>query len=126
LEHFIMYQKAMNMGDIYTATLIMKAPTPAEAKALGRTVKPYDDAQWSAVRYDIMVEGIRIKMEAFPVLAEQLKATKGRFIGEASPYDAIWGIGVAVDHATANDPAQWKGENLLGRAWMRVREELLM
>ncbi len=43
---------------------------------------------------------------------------------EASPYDAIWGIGLTKDHSDANQPQNWKGLNLLGFVLMEVRDEL--
>lgn len=38
---------------------------------------------------------------------------------QASPRDRIWGVGYDAEHAEANR-ADW-GENLLGKALMRVR-----
>jgi len=43
---------------------------------------------------------------------------------EASPNDAIWGIGMAEDQARVTPPEKWKGLNLLGKALTRVRNEL--
>jgi predicted NAD-dependent protein-ADP-ribosyltransferase YbiA (DUF1768 family) len=43
---------------------------------------------------------------------------------EASPVDAIWGIGLAADDPRASQPAQWPGLNLLGFALMAVRARL--
>ncbi|MNU07999.1 hypothetical protein D3C72_2538620 [compost metagenome] len=43
---------------------------------------------------------------------------------EASPVDAIWGIGLAATDAAAQDPRTWKGLNLLGYALMAARDEL--
>lgn len=41
---------------------------------------------------------------------------------QASPRDRIWGIGFAAEEAEGRR-AEW-GENLLGKALMRVRERL--
>lgn len=46
-----------------------------------------------------------------------------KIIAEASPQDAIWGIGMAEDHPNVNDTSLW-GPNLLGKALMKVREAL--
>jgi ribA/ribD-fused uncharacterized protein len=43
---------------------------------------------------------------------------------EASPVDAIWGIGLAEENPQATVPSQWKGLNLLGFALMNVREQI--
>jgi ribA/ribD-fused uncharacterized protein len=50
--------------------------------------------------------------------------TKERILVEASPVDAIWGIGMASDHKDIHNPEKWRGLNLLGFALMEVREEL--
>jgi len=57
-------------------------------------------------------------------LKEFLLNTGDRVIVEASPYDRIWGIGMATTDANAENPARWKGLNLLGFALMEVRERL--
>ena len=43
---------------------------------------------------------------------------------EASPVDAIWGIGLAASDPLAVEPATWQGLNLLGFALMEVRRRL--
>lgn len=43
-------------------------------------------------------------------------------IMKASPYDRIWGIGFSAANAGVNTD-NW-GENLLGKALMRVRDRL--
>ncbi len=45
-------------------------------------------------------------------------------LGEASPVDNIWGIGMAKADENIYNPERWKGENLLGFALMEVRDEL--
>ena len=39
--------------------------------------------------------------------------------------DAIWGIGLGVREALERDPSSWPGLNLLGKALMVVRDEML-
>ena len=51
-------------------------------------------------------------------------ATKEHILVEASPVDAIWGIGLAVDDPQLANPQQWRGQNLLGFILMRVRTVL--
>jgi len=57
-------------------------------------------------------------------LKKYLLQTEEKIIVEASPADAIWGIGMATDNPQINNPKNWKGENLLGYALMEVRNQL--
>ena len=58
-------------------------------------------------------------------LKESLVATGNAILAEASPYDKIWGIGVSTQTTTYfQDVKNWKGENLLGKALMEVRDKL--
>jgi ribA/ribD-fused uncharacterized protein len=53
-----------------------------------------------------------------------LLGTGSRVLVEASPQDAIWGIGLAADDDRAASPENWPGLNLLGFALMEVRHQL--
>ena len=57
-----------------------------------------------------------------PELKEFLLNTGDSILVEASPVDAIWGIGLAADDPAAAEPHNWQGQNLLGFALMRVRD----
>ena len=53
-----------------------------------------------------------------------LLSTGDSVLVEASPYDNIWGISLAASSPEAQNPVQWRGQNLLGFALMEVRDEL--
>ena len=38
--------------------------------------------------------------------------------------DRIWGVGLAVEDARIFDERKWRGQNLLGKALMEVRDYL--
>jgi ribA/ribD-fused uncharacterized protein len=124
-EHYMMAQKAELFNDTETLALILNAPTPAAAKALGRQVRGFDDARWLAQRFAVVVRANQAKFAQNPELDEVLKKTGSAIIVEASPVDRIWGIGLAKADAQANDPNQWRGLNLLGFALMQVRDQRL-
>jgi ribA/ribD-fused uncharacterized protein len=119
-----MYQKALQFGDDEVARRILAAKTPSQARQLGRQVRNYDDAVWTARRYDVMVETLRYKARVCPEFSEALRATLGKMLVEGSPSDRIWGVGLAKDDPAIADEANWRGQNLLGRALMQVRQEI--
>lgn len=124
-EHYMMAEKARLFGDEASRLRIVHSRTPAEAKTLGRKIRHFDEAMWLQQRFEIVVRGNVAKFTQHPALAAYLLGTGQRVIVEASPYDAIWGIGLTAHDAAANDPTQWRGLNLLGFVLMVVREQLL-
>jgi ribA/ribD-fused uncharacterized protein len=123
-EQWMMYSKAMLFNDVITAKKILQTSDPRKQKALGREVKGYDDTLWNDQRALIVLAGCFEKFVQHDDLAEVLLATEDLEIVEASPYDTIWGIGLAAEDPRATDKSQWKGQNLLGKVTMDVRAEL--
>lgn len=123
-EHFMMWRKARLFGDEATAARVLEVSHPNEAKTLGRLVAGFDEATWADERFGIVVEGSLAKFGQHRPLREFLLGTGGRILVEASPLDRVWGIGMAAADASADEPARWRGRNLLGFALMRARHEL--
>jgi ribA/ribD-fused uncharacterized protein len=123
-EHFMMARKAALFGDETIRTRILRAPTPLEAKQLGRRVANFDETVWERERFAIVVAANHAKFSQNPALRAFLLATRDKVLAEASPLDSIWGIGLAADHPDAAHPARWPGLNLLGFALMEVRARL--
>ncbi|HWO19495.1 MAG TPA: NADAR family protein [Kofleriaceae bacterium] len=124
-EQYMMHGKALLFGDAEVAAEILAADHPRKHKALGRKVRGFDDARWKREREAIVRAGNHAKFTQNAALREQLLATRGTTLVEASPYDRIWGIGLAASDPRAQDPAKWRGQNLLGRILTALREELL-
>ena len=59
------------------------------------------------------------------VVLEALLATAGTELVEASPMDRIWGVGLSSEDPRIQDPATWRGQNLLGKVLTRLSEDLL-
>ena len=123
-EHFMMAEKARLFGDEETRAEILKADKPKNAKQLGRRVKNFDDARWQEHRFEFVIEGNLAKFAQSPELQSFLIGTGDTVLVEASPLDRIWGIGLGANAEHAQDPAQWRGLNLLGFALMEVRKRL--
>lgn len=124
-EQYMMYGKAMLFGDAEIAGEILEATSPRQHKALGRKVRNFDEAVWKRNREAIVTDGSRAKFAQNAMLRQALLDTVGTELVEASPFDRIWGIGLAATDARATDPSQWRGQNLLGKILTRVRDELL-
>ena len=124
-EQFMMHGKAMLFGDADVAAAILAAEHPRDHKALGRKVSGFDEAVWNRERERIVYAGNRAKFTQDQQLLDTLLATKGTTLVEASPFDKIWGIGLAESDPRAKDPTQWRGKNLLGIVLTELRDELI-
>lgn len=121
LEHYLMHQKALVMGDKRTASLILLvASTPAQAKSLGRRVYGYSEDKWEKERERVMFKGLKAKIDQHPELKEKLLRTGSKVIVEL--HDPIWGNGLTLEDTLKG--AKWKGRNVLGGLWMRLRRDL--
>ncbi len=123
-EQWMMWSKAMLFKDYATAQEIMEAEFPSHQKALGREVVGFDRNVWDSACLSIVYSGNLAKFSQNLDLKEELLSTGDKVIVEASPYDKIWGIGMAEYDSGVEDPKNWKGLNLLGQAIMYVRNEL--
>ncbi|OWY91502.1 hypothetical protein PHMEG_00039897, partial [Phytophthora megakarya] len=119
------------------AIAILRAKAPSVAKKLGRQVKNYDDAVWSKHRYEMMLEGLKLKFSSDEALIDKLLATGDKKLYETSRRDAIWGIGLSVANVAkmfresesfrrtgdvdVDTQTMCFGKNLLGNALMEAR-----
>ena len=51
--------------------------------------------------------------------------TKPFILAEASPFDRIYGIGMGPNNPNVQFIDKWRGQNLLGKALMDVRDIIL-
>lgn len=125
-EQWIMACKARACGNDRILEKIMRDKRPKKQKALGRDLDRQLVAKvWRPPqKFEAQVHGARAKFEQNPRLALRLLRTGLKPMAEASPSDNIFGIGLAPSDPLAQDPANWKGTNILGRALMQVRTEL--
>jgi ribA/ribD-fused uncharacterized protein len=91
---------------------IRRAPSPKEAKRLGRSrERPIRD-DWEQVKDRVMQEAVRRKFETHADIREKLLATGDASLVESSPGDYYWGCG-----------ADGSGLNKLGEILMAVRQQ---
>ena len=117
-EHHMMLAKALQNGNEENAEKIRKAKTPAQAKALGRKIEPFNKERWRETSLGI-VTNILVSKFRHPQMQDHLLSTDGCMLYEASAKDSLWGIGVSVRHAACG--MAHKGQNLLGKALVRAR-----
>lgn len=120
-KHF-MYLKAIHFNDKETAEKILECDDPEEIKKLGRQIKNFSQEEWDKVKEYIMYLALYYKFTLNANLKKLLLSTGNKIIVEAADYDRIWGIGYAEENAL-NNINDW-GQNLLGKALMKLRKEL--
>jgi ribA/ribD-fused uncharacterized protein len=120
----MMAEKARLFEDAETRAKILSTQSPDHMKKLGREVRNFNPRVWDAHCDEIVFNGNMAKFSQNPSMRAELMETGSRTLVEASPFDKIWGIGLAADHANATRPAQWQGANKLGHVLMKVREQL--
>lgn len=123
-EGAFMAMKAWFFMDLDAVAACHAEKDPCAVKAIGRTIRGYDDAAWSLVRLGFMAYVNLLKYRQNPEMAAELLGTGDRTLVEASPVDQVWGVGLAEDDPLIQSPSNWRGTNLLGVALMQVREVL--
>lgn len=123
-EHYMHYYKALLFDDYATAARILESNTPGEAKRLGRTVRGFNEHRWDRVKEELVFEANVFKFKQNNHLVIKLFEAEGFFV-EASPTDTVWGIGLQIDDPKCQNPAKWRGTNLLGRTLDRVKAHIL-
>lgn len=124
-EHYMMAEKARIFGDDGIRNAILRTFSPETVKKLGRMVRGFDSAVWEKHRLDVVLRGNEAKFGQNGALRNYLLSTGNKILVEASPFDAIWGVGLGEEDPRIMDPRQWKGLNLLGFALMHVRTGLV-
>ncbi len=124
MEQYMMYQKAKLFQDNDIASKILQTSDAGKIKALGRSVKNYDDTIWNGTRQIIVYEGLLEKFRQNEQLRKKLIETGNAILAECVVQDKIWGIGLSMKNEKRFDMTQWKGQNLLGFSIMMVRKAL--
>ena len=129
----MMAEKARLFGDENTLEMILETDVPATQKALGRQVEGFSKAIWvddedtengQPYCWDVVWRGNMAKFRQNDHLFDELLATDGTTIVEASPEDPIWGIGLAEGDPGCYSRETWQGLNWLGEILTSVREHL--
>jgi len=123
-EQIIMLCKAALFNDEQSFNTICNLKNPAAIKAAGRHITPFDETRWHQNVCRIAVHAVSVKVQANTQIRTLLLNTGDNIIAEASPWDALWGIGDLATAPHAAHPNTWKGSNILGWALAQVRDSL--
>lgn len=111
-EHLFQALKAITPRD---EAKVRNAPTPGEAKRIGRRIMLRPD--WEAVKYDVMAMVVRLKFARDRQEAQLLEMTGNALLMEGTFWgDTVWGVDLNKDG--------WPGRNWLGTLLMARRAEL--
>jgi ribA/ribD-fused uncharacterized protein len=105
VEHLFQALKSLNDID---RDMIASAPTPREAKRLGRQVALRGD--WEQVKFSVMKLAVQLKFDSHPDLRSRLIETGDAILIEGNTWgDQVWGV------------FNGEGLNLLGELLMILR-----
>ena len=101
-------------SDPEIAEKIKNSHSAHEAQKIAYANRDKRQENWDEIKVSIMEELLREKLNQNPYVEKKLLETKDYLIVEDSPKDSFWGWG-----------EDRKGENNLGKLWMKLREEIL-
>ncbi len=123
-EQWMMAAKAWLMNDLATLVEIHKIRDPKAIKALGRNVKPFNEALWQKACEAVVTAGAIAKFTATDRMRQEILDTGDLILVEGSPVDRIWGVGIRWSDPAIEDPKNWRGKNLLGKCLMEARSAI--
>lgn len=134
-EQYMMSEKALLFQDVYHYSLIMEEASPKKCKDLGRLVQGFDEEKWDKALREIIFHGNLAKFQSDIELVAALLDTENAILVEASPYDGIYGAGLADNDLLDSSgnlkipPQKWKNPkdgsqstNHLGFVLMGIRD----
>lgn len=126
-EHAMMYGKAKMFNDPQAMAAILEERHPHAAKAIGRQVRNFNVNTWDTESYELVRAINEAKFTQDPALKKWLMSLpKNTVFVETSPYDRLWGIGLAENEPVdLTNIKNWQGQNKLGFAITEVFQKLV-
>jgi len=122
VEQYMMWRKALLFKDHVIAAAILDHSMKrddekgqAYYKRMGRAVSGFNNDMWEEYRERIVMRGLCLKYTQNPDLYSDLRLYQFKTFVEASPYDKVYGIAMGMYEPGVLNPANWKGQNLLGQ-----------
>lgn len=113
-EHFFAAMKTLNWAE---RVAIANAATPGQAKRLGRKATLRDD--WDAVKQGFMRQALEHRLHDDEWVHKLLETGSEEIVEWNNWHDTVWGTCVCPTHNR-------KGQNLLGKLLMEMRDGLLV
>lgn len=124
IEQFLAYRRATIAGDSALAQDALNSMDPVDSKKILTTLKTaQSEDTWLEKRHDVLFSGLYAKFTQNQPLMNYLLDSESRQLGKASR-DLTWGIGLTLTHKRVLDTSLWKGNNLLGKTLMEVRQDI--
>lgn len=120
--HCVAYQKAQLFRDMATAHRIWSASDPLEISSLSRTIKGFDEANWTRHRLGITRMASLAKFDQNPDMATVLLDTGTTLLAVADSTHGQRGLTLGAAGPEIFDKAKWVGLNIDGEALMQVRD----
>lgn len=83
-----------------------------------------NETKWNDLTKQLLYDVNIAKFNQYPELAGRLLETKNAMLGAYIPDDNLIGIGISFDNVQSQNPINWTGQNLLGKALMDIRQKL--
>jgi ribA/ribD-fused uncharacterized protein len=121
-EQYFQYKKAQLAKDEPSMNKILTAKTASACKYFGDNVR-ISNSVWYKNNLTIMKQALHAKFSQNDSLKDFLLLTGNMRLGEASPRDKYWGIGIGLGDKDVLTK-QWPGKNHLGHLLMELRTTL--
>ena len=123
-EQYISYQKALLFEEPGIADEILSMKDPKLMKQKVKRLKKFDQTNWSTEAWSILKTALLAKFDQNDPLKQELLSTGTTNIGEASPTDSLFGIGLSLKSSHVTNSDKWTGKNITGVVLMEVRDSL--
>ncbi len=104
---------------------IMEMSEAVDMKRSAKLIKNFNDSTWKEQARDILQTALAAKFTQNEEMKTALLATGDTVLGEASPTDTFFRIGLSLNNPKATDQRKWRGDNLLGKTLIQIRTSLL-
>ena len=128
-RHAIFAELAREFNDVERADAIQSAESSSDIRYTIDDIvggKDVNQMKWNTTLSRLIDMVNLTKFKQYPELAQRLMELPSPLvIGAYEPNDTYMGIGISVDNVKAKDKLAWTGENLVGKALMKIRENLI-